>query len=418
MYTRKEVEKISSLAKDASRILRYFPHDKKNKILRNMAKALLLKSSFIIKENKKDLKEAKKERKTTGFIDRLALDTLRIKQMADCLKDIAAMPDSIGEIISSKILVNGLKIMKVRAPIGVIGVIYESRPNVTSDCIGLCLKSGNSLILRGGSFAFNSNLAIFEVLNKAARESGLPEGSMGMIKTKDRKAVLTLLKQDKMIDLVIPRGGENLIKEVVRNSRVPVIKHFKGLCHIYVDEFADLNMARKIVLNAKLQRPGVCNAVETLLVHEDVAGRFLPVLAKRLKEEKAEIRGCGRTLKIIKDIKKANEKDWQTEYLDKIISVKVVSNIDEAIQHIDKYSSGLSEVIITDDTKRAKSFLEKVDSACVYHNASSRFTDGNQFELGAEIGISTDKIHARGPMSVNELTIYKYIVLGKGQIRV
>ena len=412
-----EVKKIAGLAKNASFFLREVSTVKKNKVLNKMARVLTRNANAVIKANKIDIQKAKKHKKPSSFIDRLTLDSSRIKKMAGCLKEIAQLPDPIGDTISSWNRPNGLYIKKIRVPIGVIGVIYESRPDVTSDCIGLCLKAGNALILRGGSFAFNSNFMIFNILNEVVSNYGLPEGSIGMIKTTDRKAVKNLLKQDKFIDLIIPRGGESLTKEVAKNSRIPVIKHYKGLCHIYVDEFADLNMAHKIVMNAKAQRPGVCNAVETLLVHKDITVRFLAVLAKELKEEDVEIRGCGKTLKILKGIKKAKEKDWQTEYLDKILSIKIVSDQQAAIKHINKYSSGLSEVIITDSIVQAKSFLEKVDSAAVYLNASSRFTDGNQFGLGAEIGISTDKIHARGPMSVNELTTYKYVVIGDGQIR-
>ncbi|HDM37779.1 MAG TPA: glutamate-5-semialdehyde dehydrogenase [Candidatus Omnitrophica bacterium] len=413
----KEVRKIASLAKEASVKLRDVSADQKDKILNKMATFLIKNEEEIIKANRKDIRKARRHNKSPSFIDRLTLNHQRIEKMAACLREISQLQNPIGEIISTYLRPNGLRIIKTRVPIGVIGVIYESRPNVTSDCIGLCLKTQNALILRGGSFAYFSNLAIFKILNDVAINSGIPEGAINMIKTTDRKAIKILLKQDRFIDLIIPRGGESLIKEVTRNSSIPVIKHYKGLCHIYVDEFADLNMAHNIVLNAKVQRPSVCNAVETLLVHKDIAVRFLPLLIKALKRENVEVRGCRMTQKIVKEIKRANKKDWQTEYLDKIISIKVVGDEYEAIGHINRYSSGLSEVIVTDNLQNAKLFLEKVDSAVVYLNASSRFTDGNQFGLGAEIGISTDKIHARGPMSVNELTTYKYIVIGEGQIR-
>jgi glutamate-5-semialdehyde dehydrogenase len=378
---------------------------------------LIKNEDSIIKANKRDLKTAKKDKKKTSFIDRLSLDSSRIKKMANCLKEVAALPDPVGRPIASWLRPNGLEIRKVGVPIGVIAVIYESRPDVTSDCVGICLKAGNALILRGGSYAYNSNLAIFKLLNDVVKSVGLPEGSINIIETTDRKAINVLLKQDKFIDLIIPRGGTSLIKAVTKNSQIPVIKHQKGLCHIYVDEYADLNMAHKIVLNAKVQRPSVCNAVETLLVHEDVASRFLPVLKEAFRKEDVKIKGDKKTQNILKDIEKATPKDWKTEYLDKIISIKIVSSLKEAIEHINKYSSGLSEVIITNNVDSADKFLASVDSAAVYLNASSRFTDGNQFGLGAEIGISTDKIHARGPMSVNELTIYKYVVIGNGQIR-
>ncbi|MCK5306165.1 MAG: glutamate-5-semialdehyde dehydrogenase [Candidatus Omnitrophica bacterium] len=419
MNIQKDTKCLCQKAKRASFTLRHISSEKKNKVLLGMARMLIKKSDSIIRENKKDLEMAAKKKIGESFIDRLTLNSSRIAGMSACLKEVAGMPDPVGEIISSGKRPNGLRIMKVRVPIGVIGVIYESRPNVTSDCVGLCLKAGNALILRGGSFAFNSNLMIFKILNEVVLKEGLPEGTINIIETIDRKAVLSLLKQDESVDLIIPRGGESLIKEVARNSRIPVIKHFKGLCHVYVDEYADLNMAQKIVINAKMQRTSVCNAVETLLVHERIAVRFLPLLVKELKMQAAEVRGCDKTRKIVKKgIKKACLKDWQTEYLDKILSIKVVSSIDEGVEHIEKYSSGLAEVIVTDSCESAGYFLERVDSACVYLNASSRFTDGNQFGLGAEIGISTDKIHARGPMSVNELTSYKYIILGEGHIRV
>jgi len=308
----------------------------------------------------------------------------------------------------------------MKVPIGVISVIYESRPNVTADCMALCLKSGNALILRGGSEAINSNIAIFNTLMKKAVPAGLPKDSINLIKSIDRKAINTLLKLSNFIDLVIPRGGESLIKEVTKKSRIPVIQHYKGVCHVYVDDYADLNMALNIELNAKVQRPGVCNAMETLLVHKDVAVRFLPSMAKKLNEKKVELRGCPITQKILKEknIKPATEKDWGTEHLDLTLSIKVVSSLKEAIDHINKYGTYHSDAIVTDNYKNAMEFLEKVDSSTVYVNASTRFTDGYEFGKGAEIGISTNKLHARGPMGLEELTTYKYIVLGEGQIRV
>ncbi len=419
MDIKKEIQSIAITAKKASLELRQLSTVIKNRTLEQMAGALVINAKYIIKANKLDIKAAKKNRLKESFIDRLSLNKGRIKQMSLCLKEVAAQDDPIGNIVSSVKRPNGLQIMKVRVPLGVIGVIYESRPNVTSDCIGLCLKAGNAIILRGGSNAIHSNLAIFEILNKVALKNGLPQGAINIIKTTDRKAVRLLLREEKNIDLIIPRGGENLIKEVVKYSKIPVIKHYKGLCHAYVDEYADLNIAESVVFNAKLQRTSVCNAIETLLVHKYVAARFLPLMIKKLKNRGVEVRGCPEAYNIFKGrIKKATNEDWETEYLDKILSIKVVNSIDDAVEHIEKYSSGLSEVIITDSCESAEYFLNRVDSACVYLNASTRFTDGNQFGLGAEIGISTGKMHARGPMGVAELTSYKYVIIGNGQIRV
>ena len=418
MNINQEVKLAAIKAKEASIKLRQLSTEVKNRTLKQMARALVANASYIIKANKLDIKAAKKSGLKESFIDRLSLDKDRIRQMSACLKEVAAQEDPVGNVVSSIKRPNGLQIMKVRTPLGVIGVIYESRPNVTSDCIGLCLKSGNAVILRGGSSAIHSNMAIFDVLNKIALKNGLPEGAISIVRTTDRKAVRFLLKEEKYIDLIIPRGGESLIKEVIKYSKIPVVKHYKGLCHAYVDEYADLNMAAKIVLNAKLQRTSVCNAIETLLVHRHIAGRFLPLMVKSLKDQGAEVRGCIETCNILNgQINKATQKDWETEYLDKIISIKVINSIDDAIAHIDRYSSGLSEVIITDSCESAEYFLNRVDSACVYLNASTRFTDGNQFGLGAEIGISTGRMHARGPMGVAELTSYKYVIIGNGQVR-
>ncbi|MFA5200178.1 MAG: glutamate-5-semialdehyde dehydrogenase, partial [Candidatus Omnitrophota bacterium] len=321
------------------------------------------------------------------------------------------------DVISSWSVPSGLKIEKVRTSIGVIAIIYESRPNVTSDCIGLCFKAGNCVILRGGSESLNSNQAIFDILNKVIIRSGLPKGTINLIDTPEHKAVDYLLKLNNFIDLVIPRGGEELINKVVKSSLIPVIKHYKGICHVYVDEEADLNMAHKICLNAKIQRPGVCNAMESMLVHKDAAARFLPGILKDFKDAQVEIRGCSFTKKIAKWAKLATQKDYRTEYLDLILSVKVVDSLDSAISHINEYGSHHSDSIITDNIQAAEKFLKNVDSACVYVNASTRFTDGYQFGLGAEIGISTDKLHARGPMALEELTTYKYMVYGNGQVR-
>jgi glutamate-5-semialdehyde dehydrogenase len=339
--------------------------------------------------------------------------------MSDSLLEVARLEDPVGETIKAWRRPNGLWIHKVRVPIGVIAIIYESRPNVTADCIGLCFKSGNAVILRGGSEALNSNLAIYQILKSVIKKAGLSENIINLVSTPDRRAVEILLKLNNYIDLVIPRGGESLINRVAESSRIPVIKHYKGICHVYVDDWADLNMAERLCYNAKVQRPGVCNAMESMLVHQDVAARFLPGMLKKFKEAGVEIRGCPITQKIIKwaKIKRATEKDYHTEYLDLILSVKVVADLQEAIRHVNYYGSHHSDSIVTDNKENAEKFLRQVDSACVYVNASTRFTDGYQFGLGAEIGISTDKLHARGPMALEELTTYKYMVFGSGQVR-
>ncbi|MFA4993031.1 MAG: glutamate-5-semialdehyde dehydrogenase [Candidatus Omnitrophota bacterium] len=412
---KKEIESIARGALEASRVLANLPSAAKNAALKDMAAALLKNRADILKANRKDITASGNKPKV--FIDRLALDEARIKQMAEGLLNVAKLKDSVGELIRGWDTANGLHIQKVRSPIGVIAIIYESRPNVTADCAGLCLKSGNSVILRGGSESLNSNLAIYKALNSAIEKHGLPSGSINLIKTPERKAVDILLKLNNYIDLVIPRGGEELIKKVVRSSRIPVIKHYKGICHVYVDEWADLNMAEKICFNAKVQRPGVCNAMESMLVHREAAVRFLPGMLKKFREAGVEIRGCALTCKIAKWARRAVEKDYRTEYLDLILSVKVVEDIDEAIAHINNYGSHHSDSIVTENYDEALKFLKQVDSACVYLNASTRFTDGNQFGMGAEIGISTDKLHARGPMALEELTTYKYMVLGRGQLR-
>ena len=415
---KEQIINIAKNATSAARVLSGFSSLEKNKILKEMARALLKNKDLILKANKKDLILAKKSKLSLALLDRLTLNEDRIKDMANGLLTVAKLDDPVGKEIKSWDVPSGLQIHKVRVPIGVIAIIYESRPNVTADCIGLCFKSGNSVILRGGSEALNSNIAIFKAIEEVLKNNGLPQGTVNLITTKDRKAVDILLKLNNYIDLVMPRGGEALIKRVVRISRIPVIKHYKGICHVYVDDYADLNMAEKICFNAKVQRPGVCNAMECMLVHRDVAVRFLPLMIKKFKAAGVELRGCPVTRKIAKGgIKLATDKDYSTEYLDLILSVKVVDTISEAIAHINKYGSHHSDSIVTDDDKNAKEFLNQVDSACVYVNASTRFTDGNQFGMGAEIGISTDKLHARGPMALEELTTYKYVIYGNGQVR-
>jgi len=412
-----KVLKIAKKAKQATKTLSKLSSDEKEKLLMEFSEALMKEKESVVKANKKDLKLASETGLSNAMIDRLRLDESRIENMAQCLKEIASLPDPAGEVIKMWRRPNGLRIGKLCVPIGVIGIIYESRPNVTSDCIGLCLKSGNSVILRGGKEAINSNLEIFEILHKKAVSLGLPEGCFNIIDITDRKAVEILLKASDYVDLIIPRGGGNLIRTVTQKSQIPVIKHYKGVCHIYVDEGADLKMSEEICLNAKVQKPCVCNAMETLLIHKNIAGVFLPKISKRLENSGVELRGCKLSRKLVKSVKKATEEDWYEEYLDLILSIKVVDNFQQAIDHINTYGSSHSDAIITKDYKRALRFLHEVDSACVYVNASTRFTDGNQFGLGAEMGISTDKIHARGPMGVKELTTYKYIILGDGQIR-
>jgi glutamate-5-semialdehyde dehydrogenase len=417
MDLKQKLINIARKAQEASRGTLAISPEIKNKALKGMALALLGRKAAILKANKKDVAQAIKQGLSGAFIDRLTLNEKRIKEMSSSLLEIAKLSAPVGKIIKAWRRPNGLVIHKVRVPIGVIAIIYESRPNVTSDCIGLSLKSGNSVILRGGSEALNSNLAIYEILKEEIKKAGMPEGLVNIVTTKNRRAVGILLKLNDYIDLVIPRGGEGLIRQVARLSRIPVIKHYKGICHVYVDEWADLNIAQKICFNAKVQRPGVCNAMESMLVHKDVAIRFLPGMLKEFKEAGVEIRGCAMTQKIVRGTKRATEKDYRTEYLDLILSVKVVEDLGEAINHINNYGSHHSDTIVTDNYQNALEFLRGVDSACVYLNASTRFTDGYQFGLGAEIGISTDKLHARGPMALEELTTYKYMVFGNGQIR-
>jgi len=411
------VEKKAEAAKAASKVLSNTSLHDRNKALIYMAEGIKESSDFILKANRKDILNAKRSGLSKAMTDRLTLDNKRIKEMAASIKAVVKLPDPCGVIDKMWKRPNGLIIGKMRVPIGVIGIIYESRPNVTSDCAILCLKSGNAVILRGGKESINSNLAIHKVLQDALSKAGLPLDSINMIESTDRKAVSYLLQLDKYIDLIIPRGGEGLIRAVAEESRIPVIKHYKGVCHVYVDKEADLDNALKICLNAKVQRPGVCNAMETMLVHKDIVDKFMPKSIKALQQAGVEIRGCERTKKFSDKIKQATEADWYEEFLDLILSVKVVNSVDEAIAHITKYGSAHSDAIITENYDTALKFLKQVDSTCVYLNASTRFTDGFQFGFGAEIGISTDRIHARGPMALRELTIYKYIIFGNGQTR-
>jgi len=412
------IVQMAAKAKAASAELSLLPTSAKNAALQVMAKALIQQRPYLMKENQKDLQAALKQNYSKTLIDRLTLNSKRIDEMAQCLRDTAKLKDPVGEVLSTRGRPNGLVIKKVRVPFGVIGIIYESRPNVTSDCIGLCLKSGNAVILKGGKEAFYSNCAVFSVLKNALKRTKVPADAAQLVASTDRRAVNILLRQDRHIDLVVPRGGEGLIRFVAGRSRIPVVKHYKGVCHTYVSDKADIDMARLICFNAKVQRPGVCNAMETMLVNRNIARRFLPVMIDDFRKAGVKIRGCPQTRRIVgPGIKLATEKDWTEEYLDLILSVKVVDDLKDAIEHINTYGSHHSDAIVTKDNKEAEQFLKAVDSACLYANASTRFTDGYQFGFGAEIGISTDKLHARGPMGLEELTTYKYQVYGKGQIR-
>ena len=404
-------------AKIAAKRRSNLPSAVKNAGLIKMADEIEAQTEAIRSANAMDVKEANHRGLSTAMIDRLTLNPKRILEMAKGLREVAGLPDPVGEVIRMWRRPNGMQVGKTRVPIGVIGIVYESRPNVTADAASLCLKAGNAVVLRGGSEAIHSNAAIVAILEKAGESAGIPSGSISFIETTDRQAVFEMLKQDAFIDLIIPRGGEVLMKMVTENSRIPVIKHDKGLCHTYVDDQADLSMAHAICLNAKVQRPGTCNAMETLLVHEGIAKNFLPKMIEAFQKAGVEIRGCPRTGKIVRQIKEAKEEDWATEYLDLILSVKTVKDMEEALEHIARYGSGHSEAIITRDYGKARRFLNEVDACGVFVNASTRLNDGYQFGLGAEIGISTTRIHARGPMGLEELTTTKYIVLGDGQIR-
>ncbi|WP_457561717.1 glutamate-5-semialdehyde dehydrogenase [Caminibacter pacificus] len=410
------MEEVLQKVKEASRVVATLNSGIKRKVLNEMADTLEKNAKSIIEANKKDLDYAKEANLSNALIDRLLLDEKRIKAMADSLRDIAKLKDPVGKIIDGWKLDNGLEIQKVKIPIGVIGIIYESRPNVTSDAAGLCFMSGNACILKGGKEAFHSNSVIIEILRYVLEKNSLPEDIVSLLPDYSRSGVEWLIKQDKYVDLIIPRGGEKLIKFVSENSKVPVVKHDKGLCHVYIHENANLKDGAKIALNAKVQRPGVCNAMETLLVDRKIAGEFLPVIKEMMEKEGVELRGCEITLEYI-DIKPATEEDWHTEYLDKILSIRVVDGLEDAIEHIEKYGSGHSDSIVTDNLKAAEEFLNRVDSACVYVNASTRFTDGGVFGFGAEVGISTNKLHARGPMGIDDLTTYKYKIIGNGQVR-
>jgi glutamate-5-semialdehyde dehydrogenase len=417
MDIRAYVLDIAKEAKEGARALAKASPGRKNAALLEMAKALQMKAKELIAANKKDIQLARKKGLSKAMIDRLMLSEKRVVEMARGLVEVAALPDPVGEIIKAQQRPNGMSVGRMRVPIGVIGIIYESRPNVTADAAGLCLKAGNAVILRGGSEAIHSNKAIVKVLRDAVKKQGLHQGSISFIDISDREAVMEMLKLEGIVDLIIPRGGEALIRTVTENSRIPVLKHYKGVCHVFVDRDADLIMAEEICLNAKTQRPGTCNAMETMLVDESVAEGFLPKALRRLEDAGVELRGCPRTLAIYPDITEVKEEDYYREYLALTLNVKVVKDMDEAMEHIAKYGSAHSDSIVTMNYDKAMRFLREVDSAAVFVNASTRLNDGFEFGLGAEIGISTDKIHARGPMGLEELTCTKFIVLGTGQLR-
>ena len=404
-------------AKKATYDLSILSTKTKNNALALMAKELLDSKEEIIRANKIDMQEAKNKNVSETLLDRLYLNDKRVEDMATGLLEIVKLPDPVGEIISMWKRPNNLQIGQKRVPIGVIGIIYESRPNVTCDAAGLCLKSGNATILRGGSDAINSNKAIVKALRNGIEKSGLPKDAIQLVSDTDREVAQKMMRLNEYIDVLIPRGGENLIKSVVKNATIPVIETGTGNCHIYVDESADFNMAIDIVLNAKTQRPGVCNAAEKLLIHENISKEFLPKVVKALREKNVEIRGDEKSKEVVDDIILAKDEEWDQEYLDYIIAVKIVENVDEAIKHINNHGTKHSEAIITESYKNSQKFLERVDAAAVYVNASTRFTDGSEFGFGAEIGISTQKLHARGPMGLKELTSTKYIIYGNGQIR-
>jgi glutamate-5-semialdehyde dehydrogenase len=411
------VVSMCQAAKKAARTLATASTPVKNQALLQAATRLRQNRDALLAANFQDVEAGRNKGLSSAMLDRLTLTEARIDTMAKGLEIIADLPDPIGETLTQWRRPNGLEIGQVRIPLGVVGVIYESRPNVTADAAGLGLKAGNAVILKGGSEAFRTNGAITDTLTAAAVGAGLPEATIQLVRSTDRQAVATLLRQERFVDVIIPRGGEELIRAVTERSAVPVIQHFSGICQTYIDAEADLQKAARICMNAKVQRPWVCNAMENLLVHESVASQFLPALVVDLEKAGVEIRGCERTRKIIPQVKAATEEDWRTEYLDLILSVKVVDSLDDALNFINAYGSGLADAIVSENYSHVRRFLNEVDSATVYANASTRFTDGFEFGFGAEVGISTNRLHARGPMGLRELTTYKYIIQGDGQVR-
>jgi glutamate-5-semialdehyde dehydrogenase len=414
---KQEAFELGKRAKNAARQLAPLSSEEKNKALLVMADKLEAQSVFLIKENEKDLEFANKAGASSAVLDRIALNPSRVNGMAKGLRDVAALPDPVREVIKMWRRPNGLQVGRMRIPLGVIGIIYEARPNVTADAAALCLKSGNAVILRGGSEAHHSNQAIGAVLRQACAETRVPQDAVQVVERKDHALVNELLQLEEYIDLIIPRGGEELIRAVAANSKIPVIKHYKGVCHVYVDSEASLEMAERICFNAKVQRPSVCNAMETLLVHEGIARRFLPSMIAKFQSAGVEIRGCENTRALVPGVKKATDTDWSTEYLDLILAVRVVKDMDEAIDHIERYGSEHTESIVTTNYQKSREFIDRVNSSAVMVNASTRFNDGGELGLGAEIGISTSKIHAFGPMGLEELTTTKFVVFGDGQIR-
>ncbi len=408
---------MAQTARRASRAIACCSAPQKNAALERMADGILQQADVIREANRKDLDAARASGLSAAMLDRLAMKDATLAAMAQGLREVAQLPDPVGSLGPASIRPNGLQVARMRIPLGVIGIIYESRPNVTVDAAGLCLKAGNAAILRGGSEAFHSNCALAAVIARSLADSGLPEAAVQVIPVKDREAVNALLRQEEFIDLIIPRGGEELIRFVVAHSRIPVLKHYKGVCHVFVDEGADLSMAEEVCFNAKVQRPGVCNAMETLLVHRSEAERFLPAMARRFRAAGVQLRGCEQTRRLVPDAVPASEADWSAEYLDLILAVRVVGGLDEAIAHIGAYGSNHTEAIVTHDYDRARRFVREVDASVVLVNASTRFNDGGQLGLGAEIGISTSKLHAFGPMGLEELTTSKFVVFGSGQVR-
>jgi glutamate-5-semialdehyde dehydrogenase len=417
MILMEDIIEKACLAKKAGIVLSKADTVQKNKCLRHMMDAIAEDTDYILNENQKDMAAGRSKGMSEAMLDRLLLDKKRLKAIIEGLGQLIALKDPVGEVISMNKMPNGLLIGQTRVPLGVIGIIYEARPNVTVDAASLCIKSGNAVILRGGSEAVNSNIALVKSLRKALAASGLPEDSISIIEDTSRETAIRFMKLNEYIDVLIPRGGAGLIKSAVENATIPVIQTGTGNCHVYVDSCGDLDMAEKIVINAKVSRPGVCNAEEKLLVHKDVADEFIPRIVKSLRENGVEVRGCEKTVKLSAEVKPAEDIDWYTEYLDYIIAVKIVDSIDEAIEHINRYGTKHSEAIVTENYSNSRRFLAEVDAAAVYINASTRFTDGFEFGLGAEIGISTQKLHARGPMGLKELTSTKYVIYGNGQVR-
>lgn len=411
------VQRVAEEARKASIVLAKTSTTGKNRALRDAAALMRKNAAEIQKANQIDLESGRQKGLSAAMLDRLTLSGKSVEGVAVMLEEVAALPDPVGEVTEMRVRPNGMRVGRMRVPLGVIGLVYESRPNVTADAAALCLKSGNACVLRGGSEAFHSNTVLAGLLQEALKNNGLPAAAISFIETTDREAVRALCRQRGKVDVIIPRGGKSLIETVVEMANIPVLKHYDGICHVYVDEFADPAMAHRICMNAKIQRPGVCNAAETFLIHKAQAGAFLPNLLADLRNHNVEVRGCEKLRAIDPAVKAATEEDWQTEYLDLIVSIKIVENLDEALDHIDRYSSRHTDAIVTNDYAASQRFLREVDSSSVMVNASTRFSDGGQYGLGAEMGISTDKLHARGPMGLVELTCQKFIVYGDGQIR-